>query len=338
MSRSDTSAVLQLSKGIRAYKSGDSSAASDAWRRVLEAPALVDRMFAKALIANVDQSDSAGLNLYDGAFTDSAKQIDLFEQIRRLEFVTAAHGMACEIHASNVRDGSVLIDFGIGAGGPTAAILAAGGDKFSRVIGIDIDEQNVARSGAVVRGLDVEYTGVAVGFEDIDWRGIREIIGDAPVHISAAFALHHLTLQGKRGLLAHIESLRPTVVTLIEPSSDHWDADLMTRFLSAYVHFSALGRAIDASSVDAKARDLVLEFFSREVFDIMRDAPDRFERHEHWLFWYRHLLENGLEPLDVAGGSGASAAVSVLPGAFNMLAEGEHLVTLFGFGSVNLPN
>ncbi len=322
-----------LVSGVQAYDAGDRSGAEAYWSTLECSEDPLVRVFARSLLGNLGPA-ATHRNLYDGdAAPDGARQIDLFEQLDRLAFFRAARGLVQRAHARSVPPGTTLIDLGMGNGSLTQAIVDACDGRIERVVGVDLDVANVEAAARRFHG-GVPFVGIARPMEQLDEAGLRDLAHGGPVCLNAAFALHHLDLVGKRRVLALASALQPVTCTLVEPHSNHWSADLLTRLVHGFAHFHAVRRAIDASDeIDAEAKGHLVDFFAREVGDIMQDQPKRFERHESWQFWYRALLECGLKPAPF--GDVAVAGVELLPGAVNVVAEGAHLLSVFAFRHID---
>ncbi len=322
-----------LVSGVQAYDAGDRTGAEAHWSRLEDSDDPLVQVFARSLRANLGPA-AAGGNLYDGdAAPDGARQIDLFEQLDRLGFFRAARGLVQQAHAHAAPPGTTLIDLGMGSGSLTQAIVGACEGRIARVVGVDLDVANVEAAARRFGGR-VPFVGIARPMEQLDVAGLRDLAHGGPVCLNAAFALHHLDLVGKRRVLALAAALQPAVCTLVEPHSNHWSADLLTRLVHAFAHFHAVRRAIDATpEIEAVAKSHLLDFFAREVGDIMQDQPKRFERHESWQFWYRALLECGLKPAPF--GDVGNTDVELLPGAVNVVAEGAHLLSVFAFRHID---
>jgi hypothetical protein len=76
------------------------------------------------------------------------------------------------------------------------------------------------------------------------------------------------------------------------------------------------------------------QFVTREIADILRDSPDRNERHEDWLDWYALLAEAGMEPLTFEAPETTAPGFRIasrLPGALDVWFEDFHQLTVFTF-------
>lgn len=318
----------RLVDGLERYEAADHDGARASWLSAEECGPL-PALFARTLLVNLG-GNYLHHNPYeaDAAHADH-RQIDLFDQIRQLEFVHIAHQLVVSAHTDGPAE-TTLVDLGIGHGEATAELVSASRGRIVRVIGVDIDPANVEASRELLSSLDVEFVGIVGDLAELDWTNVRSHCTDA-VSVNAAFVLHHLDLKGKTAVLAAVSALKPFRFTLVEPSSSHASADMMERLIGCYAHYVALWKAISASTIRRDAQRSVLRFLGREISDIMRDDPVRYLRNEHWAFWYRILLRSGLRPVAFPAAQLDPEVVQLLPGAANVHAQNTHLITTFSF-------
>lgn len=330
----ESEGFAKLVEGLSHYEAGDYAHARAAWSSAEECGPL-PALFARTLMVNLG-ADYVPANPYEIRPSRSDyRQIELFEQLRELEFMHIAHQLAVDAH-DDCPPGTTLLELGIGRGEPTAALVGASRGRIERVIGVDIDPENVEASREALSVLDVEFVGIAEDFSALDWEQVRAHCGSS-VSVNAAFALHHLDLTGKTTVFAEVAALQPHRFTLVDQSSSHVSSDMLERLVGCYAHYSALWSAILASTVRRDAQRAVLRFLGREIGDIMRDDPVRYQRNEHWAFWYRMMLRSGLQPVAFPEASLDPEVVQLLPGAANVHARNTHLVTTFSFtGSSDL--
>lgn len=323
-----------LVAGVRAYAAGRAHEAEEHWRELERSSDRLVQIFARALLANVEPARAVPENLYAPS-ADERRQIDLFELLGQLPFFARARSRVLEVHAAHVPEGATLLDLGPGNGVLTEAIVEACEGRIARVVAIDLDPLNVAATWQRLQrfGDGLAFEGVAAPMEELKPNRLREVLGDGPVCVNAAFALHHLSLEAKGRALDLVAALDPAVFALAEPHTDHWSADLLTRLVNAFAHFHAVRMAMRASDVDPAGHAPLLEFFGREIRDIMRDHAARFERHESWLFWYQALLARGLGPLGGVALTPHADCVELLPGVSNITAENTHLLSVFAFAA-----
>lgn len=333
---------LDLVSGIRHYQLGNLEAASANWRRHSQPRAQVLSLFAQSLLANVPSQQaetSTSTNLYDSVLPPGdARQIDLFAEIGKLPYIHWAQRLAASAHGALKTEGTTHIDLGIGSGDFAKSLLQGREASIRRVIGVDLDPASVEQSRKVFRKMGIDFVGISESFDKLDWNQIGLLAGDGPVTINAAFALHHLPLAGKGRALDAIATLKPELVTLVEPSSAHWSADLLTRFVNAFAHFNVVGDLIDERIACPDTRAALLQFFGREITDIMRDSPDRFERHEQWQFWYsemlkRNLLPRAVDPLTTQQAQQETDVDIPGPGVTNLASGQVHLLSVLAFGA-----
>lgn len=320
----------QLVDGLVRYEARDTTGARALW---LEASACgpVPALIGRTLVANLDGTLRRAHPYEPDPDRTEHRQIDLFEQIRKLEFVHVAQQLVINAHAETPL-GTTLLDLGIGRGESAAEIVAASRGNIARVVGVDIDPASIAASEEEIGGLGVEFVGVVDDLATLDWDALAAHLGPI-VAVNASFSLRHLDLAAKTRVLSAVAALTPVRVTLVEPSSSHASADMLDRLIGAYAHYTALWAAITASEVRRDAQRSVLRFLGREIGDIMRDDPVRYQRDEHWEFWYRQLLRAGLRPVAFAATQLDPEVVQLLPGAANVHARNTHLLTTFSFAA-----
>lgn len=324
----------RLVAGLLRYEAGDPDGARESWSQAEECGPL-PALFARTLRANLDGT-YVPANPYEALPGKSDyRQIDLFEQIRELEFIHVAQQLALNVHA-NAPAGTTLLELGIGRGEPTAELVSACRGNIERVIAVDIDPANVEESEDMLSPLDVEFIGVVKDFAELDWGEIRGMCTET-VSVNAAFSLHHLDLSAKTTVLEQVAALEPYRVTIVEPSSSQASADMLERLIGCYAHYTALWAVIKASTIRRDAQRPVLRFLGREISDIMRDDPVRYQRNEHWSFWYRMLLRAGLRPVAFPPSQLDPEIVQLLPGAANVHARNTHLITSFSFSGRSEP-
>lgn len=328
----DNEGFAELVEGLRQYETGDREGARATWSNA-EAYGPLPALFARTLLVNLG-GDYLHSNPYEAhpARTEH-RQIDLFEQIRQLEFIHIAQQLVVNAHSTSP-PGTTLLELGIGQGELTTEIVAASNGNIERVIGVDIDPSNVSASREALSVLDVEFVGVIGDFAELDWAYVRSHCTDT-VSVNAAFSLYHLDLVSKTQVSHEVAALWPFRVTLVEPSSSHVSADMLERLISCYAYYSALWEAIRASPIRRDAQRSVLRFLGREISDVMRDDPVRYLRNEHWAFWYQMLVRTGLQPVAFPTSQLDPEVVQLLPGAANVHARNTHLVTSFCFASAS---
>lgn len=283
-------------------------------------------IFARALLRYLAETPSSNCNLYLKKFQNS--QIDLFNLVAsRLPLVSVAAQIAndtlcaflCEL------DQAVLIDVGIGTGRQITDLILRLKGKERRlstltVVGIEPSVENLIlaekeiQKAAKQADLSVRFIQVAKcaeEMEDKEWRVLESLEGS--VLINEAFAIHHVSGRSPGGeagdshgdakdrLLRRLKALNPVAFVLTEPDSNHQSEDLVERFENSWKHFSAVFRLVDCLNIsDAEKGGIKLEFFSREIDDIIGnpDEATRAERHESAQMWVARLKRAGFTLVD----------------------------------------
>lgn len=327
---------LDLVDGIRDYQAENFDKAQSNWGAWTRQQDDILGCFARSLQANLSSDVEGVSNLYSPDQAPAARQIDLFREISRLPHIDWPRRLTAKLHRTHRQPKTTHLELGIGSGEQAQQIVEASEGQISRVVGVDFDPASVEMSRERFARMSVDFVGIVEPFDHLDWTQLRSIAGDA-LTVNAAFALHHLSLPEKRRVLQGVASLSPRLLTLIEPSSDHWSADLLTRFVNAYSHFQVVGELIGTLETSVEIRRGLLQFFGREIDDIMRDSPARFERHEQWTFWYGELLRCGMAPLGLES-TVADTPMETFqpevsgPGVATICKRTTPLVSVFAFG------
>jgi hypothetical protein len=163
-------------------------------------------------------------------------------------------------------------------------------------------------------GIPFTYEPVAGLVEELDLGRFRARPGE-PLVVNAVFALHHLHSSGtsadgashRNTVLRRVRDLRPDVLTLVEPESEHNSLPLVSRVAEAMLHYLTVFDALDGLLPRDRPERLTLEqdFFGREIFNvIVGEGVERVERHERHGSWHDRLTGEGFEPLDMSGLAG----------------------------------
>lgn len=154
-------------------------------------------------------------------------------------------------------------------------------------------------------GIDFTYQPIASNVEQLDFSQI-EMRPDEALAINATLAMHHTPTadavrdraQSRDAVLARLRALKPRLLTLIEPDSEHNALPFVSRLCEAFHHYSAVFEALEAVlPQDSKEREVLEQaFFGREVMNVIAaEGPHRVERHERADAWRRRMTETGFE-------------------------------------------
>lgn len=212
---------------------------------------------------------------------------------------------------------ATLLDIGIGQGIQLQMLLESLKHQYSklrslRIIGIDVVQANLDKSEHMLTKMvehlpfEVTYMKLLNHIENLTpavWADIQSFV-QGRLLINAAFSFHHTRYPPghhwyRTVLLQKLAMLKPAVVTLVEPSSNHDTNNLLERLRHAWQHYGAVFDLIDESLVSAQHRlSIKANFFGRELNDIF-GVDDRFrcERHETYEAWVTRLTGAGLQPL-----------------------------------------
>ncbi len=139
-------------------------------------------------------------------------------------------------------------------------------------------------------------------FRGHDFDLVKETAGKN-ILVNSAFSLHHTAhpfkdTETRTELLKNIAKLKPLIVTLVEPHSNHDTEDLPKRFHNSWQHFGHVFKLIDESKIDDTHKfSIKVKFFGREIRDIF-GVSDYFrcERHEPYDSWLLKLSKAGFKP------------------------------------------
>ena len=153
-------------------------------------------------------------------------------------------------------------------------------------------------------GLDFNYTYVATHLEDFDLKSLA-IDPSHTLVVNAALTLHHLAdelvaIPDQRDrVIEQIRFLRPQLLTLTEPDSEHNRLDFLPRLRESLRHYHTVFDVLDTLlPTDMPERRVIeQEFFGREILNVVAfEGSDRVERHERLDAWQHRLTRHGFVP------------------------------------------
>jgi hypothetical protein len=281
---------------------------------------LLSHLIGESLLKRIDRKLLESKNIYIQEF--DIPQIKLFYSMSEaVPFVGAGHALANQYLYSAIHDlkHAAVVDIGIGKGRQALNLLdmvysERGKLESLTIIGVDPDESNLLDTRAKLGERTNNYP-VALRFHPVcklieqftdgDFERLRELGGEN-LWINSSFSLHH-TLHPLRDnelrtdLFRKFAALRPRVLTLVEPNSNHDTEDLPKRFHYCWEHFGHVFRLIDESSIkDTHKFSIKVKFFGREIRDIFGVSDFfRSERHELYDSWLLRMSRAGFKPLDM---------------------------------------
>lgn len=285
-------------------------------------------IFVQALHARITGDTAGAGNLYQSHFTASEHDmISAFGVLLtatpmiRFGYTYANHTLVNLLHqAERIH----LIDIGITPGIQWRYFLerlAAVAPKAPhvRLTGIDVpfsaadptkrlrDVGAMLGAQAAELGIPFTYQPIASYVEELDF---GQIVLDSreTLAVNATLALHHTPAgdgvlqesQSRDAVLQRIFALKPRVLTLIEPDSEHNALPFVQRVQEAYHHYLAVFEALATILPVASRERAVLEnaFFGREVINVIAaEGAQRVERHERSAAWQRRLGATGFRQL-----------------------------------------
>jgi hypothetical protein len=283
-------------------------------------PQLLSHLIAESLMRRIDRQLVESKNIFVQEF--DVPQTELFYSMAEaVPFVYVGHDLANQVLERTVSDLGVftILDIGIGNGGQVKKLLdllAGKGGKLKRVrvIGLDPVEKNLAEArlrierAAKTYPFEVDFRPLCTLVEDLtddDLQSIRDWSKDNLI-INSAFSFHHTghplnDSQARTELLKRLASLKPRILTLVEPNSNHDTEELTKRVHHSWEHFGNVFALVDESGIDVSHKYLIKgKFFAREIRDIF-GVSDHFrcERHELYDAWLLRLFKAGFQPVDL---------------------------------------
>jgi hypothetical protein len=286
---------------------------------VANAP-LLSHLIAESLMRRIDRQLVESKNIFVQQF--DVPQTELFYSMAEaVPFVYVGHDLANQVLEREVRDlvFFTILDIGIGNGGQVKRLLDAlagrGGKlKAVQVIGLDAVEKNLTEARTRLERAEKNYP-FTVDFQplyslveelrDDDFRSIQER-SKGNLVINSAFSFHHTghplnDPTARTELLGRLASLKPRILTLVEPNSNHDTEELTKRVHHSWEHFGNVFALVDESGIDVSHKYLIKgKFFAREIRDIF-GVSDHFrcERHELYDSWLLRLFKAGYKPVDL---------------------------------------
>jgi hypothetical protein len=283
-------------------------------------PQLLSHLIAESLMRRIDRQLVESKNIFVQEF--DVPQTELFYSMAEaVPFVYVGHDLANQALEQVVRDLPffTILDIGIGNGGQVKRLLdvLAGGSgnlKAVHVIGLDPVEKNLAEARARLEQARKNYPfnvdfqplcSLVEELSDDDFEMIRER-SKGNLVINSAFAFHHTSHplndpQARTSLLGRLASLKPRLLTLVEPNSNHDTEELAKRVHHSWEHFGNVFALVDEAEIDPSHKFLIKgKFFAREIRDIF-GVSDHFrcERHELYDSWLLRLFKAGFKPVDL---------------------------------------
>jgi hypothetical protein len=286
----------------------------------VENPRLLSHLIAESLMRRIDRQLVESKNIFVQEF--DVPQTELFYSMAEaVPFVYVGHDLANQVIVRTVRDldSFTILDIGIGNGGQVKRLLDTLAEKGAKlqsahIVGMDPVQKNLDEANQRIETAKTNYP-FSVDFlplcslveelTDDEFRSIQGIAGGNLV-INSAFAFHHTShplndSQARTELLNRLASLKPRLLTLVEPNSNHDTEELTKRVHHSWEHFGNVFALVDEAGIDASHKYLIKgKFFAREIRDIF-GVSDHFrcERHELYDSWLLRLFKAGFKPVDL---------------------------------------
>ncbi|MBW5447027.1 GAI protein [Cohnella sp. CFH 77786] len=273
---------------------------------------LLPYLFAKSMLKRVNPEQHEQMNLY--LRQHDIPQITLFNLLaQKIPFVAHAAPLANGLLARYIHSDADIsfLEVGIGTGRQIVSLLQELHRQGKRPATFTLHaiepnqdclqqaQRNVMQAASSC-GIRVVFHPIPYEIErmpDEAWKRIAA--GSGSLLVNAAFALHHIRdMEGgsaaKDEVLSKIRSLRPAILVMCEPDSDHQTSDRMSRFNNCWRHFSAVFEFIDKLDLLPEHNRALKIFFGREIEDIIANPEHtRCERHESTTNWITRLKKAG---------------------------------------------
>jgi hypothetical protein len=302
----------------------DAPAAGTAEQRVVH-------LFADSLLARLRGDASGTGNLYQESTNPHDMLAAFGVLVEATPFVRFGYQACNRLLARALDDAprAHVIDIGIGSGSqwfPFLDQLAArpSGPSHLRLTGVELPGPGTdgrLRQIGTALGDRADRLGVSFSFEPVIARvedlhprdfGVRP---DEALAINAVLALHHVPEAGpavpanrdRNAVLRRLRSLRPRVLTLVEPDVEHHALSFLPRLSESFVHYLTVFDALESllSMHDRERTVLERAFFGRELRNIaIGEGVRRIERHERRQSWQRRLGQAGFAALDCSSMAG----------------------------------
>jgi hypothetical protein len=283
-------------------------------------PTLLSHLIAESLMRRIDRKLVESKNIFVQEFDVPQTRL-FYSMAEAVPFVYVGHHLAnrCMERAVVGLGSFTVLDIGIGNGGQVKRLLDAlaaknGGLESVRVIGLDPVENNLAEARACLQGAGDSYPfkvefrpvcGLVEKLSDEEFQSIRDGCGENLL-INSAFTFHHTghplnDSRARTELLRKLASLKPRLLTLVEPSSNHDTEELVRRVHHSWEHFGNVFALVDEASIDKSHKYIIKgKFFAREIRDIF-GVSDHFrcERHELYDSWLLRLFKAGYKPFEL---------------------------------------
>lgn len=282
--------------------------------------------FARAFSACLgpEGNEHAG-NLYSSTYgeTDMISAFNVL--VKSTPLVTFGHlfGNLAIAKATEQSNDIHILDLGIGSGLQwlhLLDVLAARPGKKPKVsiTGVDIPsgtgtpDSRLRQTGSMLHqhakrlGLEFHYSCLAKRLEDVTLQDLYFSPTETLV-VNSTFTLHHLPdkLQGeidyRDKVLQQVKALKPAIVTLTEPDSEHNKLSFAPRLRESLRHYYTVFDVLDTLLPRFMPERQVIEqeFFGREIINVIScEGSQRVERHERHEAWRQRLARNGFAPAD----------------------------------------
>ena len=194
----------------------------------------------------------------------------------------------------------VLLDLGCGRGEQLVRILNALNEVINlrtvTVIGSELQTASLEFCASYVASVShrfrytVKFIPLEGAVETLTTDRIRVLLPEqyGALLINASLVVHHVQQpEQRRDLFAMLHSLKPALMTLVEPDTDCFTDNAEQRILNAFEHFGSLYSYIETLAVKPAEKKGLKQFFRNELYDTLV-LPDthRFEKYlpgEQWM-------------------------------------------------------
>ena len=194
-------------------------------------------------------------------------------------------------------------------------------------------------------GLNLTFQPIASRIESFDFACLA-LSDEEALAVSATLVLHHTAAadavtdreESRDAILNRIRQLRPRIMTLVEPDSEHNALPLLARLPEAFQHYLIVFEALDGVLTDSPRVKGILEsaFFGREIINIISaEGQARVERHERSEAWRKRLSGAGFQLMPITKSAIRQGRQALnLRAPFNLRSNKGMVHLHFGGGSI----
>lgn len=235
-------------------------------------------------------------NLYDNSVDMLSAFYTLYEKTPLIKFGHKAVIKNLELYMAGHHD-ICIIDLGFGNGIQWLELFEHNAANFT-LYAVDVPHDHTSekidafRTELEKRNMAerVKVVPVLSYIEEIDFETFYR--GDYTV-VNSALSLHHIHAHERQTVIKRIRAFNPSLVTIVEPDSDHNNDKLEETIFEAFEHYMTVFHALDHYIEDGKTRAFIeSQFFGKEIENIVaHQGTAKVERHERYAQWKARFEE-----------------------------------------------